>query len=184
LGKHTKHDIDSLYNEYVDDLYRYAQYLGFEHHSVMDAIHDIFCKICVNDRILDEIANIKLYLFRSLKNRLIDIYKSRKEYVGLDTGQIINSLPFTLNVTIEDELINKEEQEKTEKKINDILDILTARQREIIYFRFAQGYDYTEISNLMNITVPACHKLMYKTLNKIRKTKNLPFFILLLAFMK
>jgi len=167
--KNTKHDIGSLYTQYVDDLYRYAQNLGFEHYMAMDAIHDVFCKICVNDNLLNEIANIKFYLFRSLKNRLIDIFKSRKEYVGLDTAQITNSLPFTLNFTIEDELINKEEQAKIEKNINGMLNKLTDRQREIIYFKFVQGCNYTEISNLMNITVPACHKLIYKTLNKIRK---------------
>ena len=174
-------DIDSLYDQYVDDLYNYAQNLGFNRQLIMDAIHDIFYKICINNKILDDVQNVKFYLFRSLKNRLLDINKAQKEYIDLDTEYIQNSIPFTLKVTIEDELIDKEEQLNLEKKINNILNILTDRQREIIYLRFIQGYDYVEVSNLMNITVPACHKLMSKTLAKLKNENfsSLIFFLII-----
>ena len=173
-------DIDSLYNQYVADLYSYAQNLGFNHQLIMDAIHDIFCKICINSKILDNVQNIKFYLFRSLKNRLLDIDKAQKKYIDFDNEYIQNPIPFTLKVTIEDELIDREEQLSLEKKINNILNVLTNRQREIIYLRFIQGYDYVEISNLMNITVPACHKLMSKTLAKLKSENFSPLIFFLI----
>ena len=102
-------DIASLYNLYVDNLYTYALYLGFDKEAIMDAIHDVFCKLAADEKKLHDISNMKLYLFKSLKNRLYDIFKARREYVGLS---IIESeeMPFDIHITIEDLLISREEQ--------------------------------------------------------------------------
>ena len=94
-------DIASLYNLYVDHLYTYALYWGFDKETIMDAIHDVFCKLAADQKKLYDVSNIKLYLFRALKNRLYDIFKTRREYVGLS---IIESqeMPFDIQITIED----------------------------------------------------------------------------------
>ncbi len=94
-------NIASIYNRYVDDLYTYAIYLGFEKEMVMDAIHDVFCKFAADEKILQDVSNVKFYLFKSLKNRLYDIYKTRKEYIGLSTIDTQVVL-FNIHVTIED----------------------------------------------------------------------------------
>lgn len=36
------------YNQYLDSLYAYALHLGFDDHTCMDAIHDVFYKLCIN----------------------------------------------------------------------------------------------------------------------------------------
>lgn len=41
----------------------------------MDAIHDVFYKLCMDQVQLDQIKNIQFYLLRALKNRLLYIYK-------------------------------------------------------------------------------------------------------------
>ena len=75
-------DIASLYNLYVDHLYTYALYLGFDKETIMDAIHDVFCKLAADQKKLHDVSNIKLYLFRALKNRLYDIFdRDRKSVV-------------------------------------------------------------------------------------------------------
>lgn len=76
-------DIESIYNAYVDDLYSYAVYLGFDRDVVMDAIHDVFFKLCSNEEALGKVENLKFYLLRSLKNNLINVYKRAKNTVNL-----------------------------------------------------------------------------------------------------
>lgn len=186
MTKHTlriKEDIDSLYNEYIDDLYMYAQNLGFNKQFSMDAIHDVFCKLYVDTDIVANISNTKFYLFRSLKNRLIDIYRSQREFVDYENNSKADSMPFILKVTIEDKLIEDEDRLKLKERVDKILAVLTDRQREIIYLRFMMDYDYEEISQLMDISVPACHNLMSKTIKKLKK-ENLSLFLLLLTLLK
>ena len=63
-------ELATLYNLYVDDLFTYGCYLGFDGEIVKDAIHDVFVKLTMDDAQIKEITNIKFYLFKSLKNRL------------------------------------------------------------------------------------------------------------------
>ena len=172
-------DIASLYNLYVDHLYTYALYLGFDKETIMDAIHDVFCKLAADQKKLHDVSNIKLYLFRALKNRLYDIFKTRREYVGLS---IIESqeMPFDIQITIEDPLIDREEQQQIEHSVTEMLRSLTERQRENVYLRYIQEYDYEQIAELLHISVHGCRKLLSKAMQKLRDTYGFKSMLFLL----
>ncbi len=79
-------DIGSIYNQHVNDLFTYGLYLGFKEETIKDAIHDVFVKITMESNRLTDITNIKFYLFRALKNRLLDIHKNLKRHNICDKG--------------------------------------------------------------------------------------------------
>jgi RNA polymerase sigma factor (sigma-70 family) len=136
----------------------------------MDTIHDIFYKLCIQNVSLDEIDNLKFYLFRSLRNRLIDIKRTNREFPALfpQEEEIDEYLPFKFNVSIEDEIIMKEDSEEIRLKVENVLSRLTNRQREIIYLRYVQEYNYQEISDIMQISVEASRNLVSKSIVKLR----------------
>lgn len=162
-------DIASIYTLYVDDLFTYGCYLGFAREAVKDAIHDIFIKITTDSDKLDDISNIKFYLFRSLKNRLLDIHKNQKEYTGLDNIDPLREITFNIEVNVEELMIEEEEQMEIKTGIEQMLNSLTDRQREIIYLRYVQGYDYQQIAELLHISVHGCRKLVSKALLNLRE---------------
>lgn len=167
-------NLTALYNLYVNDLFTYGCYLGFEREIVKDAIHDVFVKLTTNESKLNQIAQIKIYLFKSLKNRLIDIYKGTKREVTLGNdmpfeGLSIEEMPFNIVVNIEEDLIEEEERLQIKTEIEEMLNSLTERQREIIYLRFVQEYDYKDIAELLNISVHGCQKLVSKAILSLRK---------------
>jgi len=53
-------DIALVYNLYVDDLFTYGTYLGFDGEVVKDAIHDIFFKLSTDKNRLNNVSNIIL----------------------------------------------------------------------------------------------------------------------------
>ncbi len=175
-----KENIASLYNRYVDDLYTYALYLGFEKGIIMDAIHDVFCKFAANEKQLQDVSNLKFYLFKSLKNRLYDIYKARKEYAELSAIDLQDA-PFNIQVTIEDRLIDKEEQQQIKDQLSEMLDSLTERQREVVYLRYVQEYDYAQISELLNISIHGCRKLLSKAMQNLREKYGALVFLFLFS---
>lgn len=164
--------VKSIYIKYIDQLYAYALHLGFDEQIARDAIHDVFYKLCINSASLEEITNVKFYLFRALKNRLIDIQRTNKEYTGIlsSNEDIYENISFRLNVTIEDELIQEEDREEIRRKVENVLNRLTDRQREVIYLRYIQEQSYEEIVELMRISVESCRNLMSKAVNKLRET--------------
>lgn len=153
----------------MNDLFTYGLYLGFNKESVKDAIHDVFLKLSTNNNLLDNAENIKFYLFRSLKNRLIDTHKNRKEHVTLEAMNSILELSFNMTVNVETLLIEQEEKLQIKKEIVKMLDFLTPRQREIIYLRYIHEYDYKQISELLQISVHGCRKLVSKAILNLKE---------------
>ena len=174
-------NITSIYNKYVNDLLIYGLYLGFKEETVKDAIHDVFVKITVDSNKMAEISNIKFYLFRSLKNRLLDIHRSQLRYTNMENSDDVPERPFTIQVNVEELMIEKEEQKQIKTEIEKMLKTLTARQREIIYLRYVQEYDYEQIAELLQISIHGCRKLVSKAILTLReKYSTLIFFLLLI----
>ncbi len=173
-------DIGSIYNQYVNDLYTYGLYLGFRGETVRDAIHDVFVKITVENNKLDSISNIKFYLFKSLKNRLLDIHKNQKRHAELEDIDNTQEAPFTIQVNVEELMIEQEEQLRIKSEIQQMLDTLTPRQREIIYLRYVQEYDYDEIAELLQITIHGCRKLVSKAILNLREKFSTSLLLLIL----
>ena len=90
-----------IYNKVVDDLFAYGISLGFQRESCKDAIQDVFIKIYLSRKSLSHIHNITPYIFRSFKNRLIDI--ARKDKYSDSINSFDNN--FVLEVTVLDNII-------------------------------------------------------------------------------
>lgn len=165
----TSKDIGSLYNQYVNDLFTYGHYLGFKREVVEDAIHDVFVKIAMEEQSLNDVSNIRFYLFRSLKNRLLDIHKRQRPHTAIEEMDPSAEIPFNIDVNVEDLLIEQEEQMQIKTEIEQMLNALTERQREIIYLRYVQEYDYEQIAALLHISVHGCRKLVSKAMNSLRE---------------
>ncbi len=176
--------ISSVYNEYSDSLYAYARHMGFDDDTVMDAIHDVFYKLCISQDSLEKFTNLKFYLFRSLKNRLIDIHRTNREFAGTvsQNTYVYENMEFHFNVTVEDEMIENEERVQIKQKVDEVLSYLTDRQREIIYLRYIHEYSYEEIAELMNISVESCRNSISKSLTKLKNTSlSLPYILYIIS---
>jgi RNA polymerase sigma factor (sigma-70 family) len=96
------------------------------------------------------------------------LYKLKREITGLSLETVAEKISFTVHVTVEDRMIEHEETEKIRLKVEQLLESLTDRQREIIYLRYTLDCDYEEIAQLMHISVPACRKLFHNVISKLR----------------
>lgn len=169
MHRFTEKEINTVYRTHVRYLFSYALGLGFDRETSMDAIHDVFYRICQDTGLLDNVGNVRFYLLRSLKNRLLDIQKQKRQTVEvLLDGGLMSELPFSTGITIEEQLIENEDDERIRRKIEDMLLTLTDRQREIIYLRYSQNFEYDEIAQMMKITIPTCRKLFHKAITKLR----------------
>jgi len=153
-----------LYNKYVDILLSYGTGLGFRRELIQDAIQDVFIKLYNNRENLRGVKNIKFYLFRSLKNRILDVLKADVTTCCIENYES----HFFINVNIVDKLIEDEQRIEVQDKVEKMLYILSNRQREIIYLRFMHSMEYEEISKLLNITIHASRKLVYRAIKRIR----------------
>lgn len=154
-----------IYNKVVDDLFAYGISLGFQRESCKDAIQDVFIKIYLSRKSLSHIHNITPYIFRSFKNRLIDI--ARKDKYSDSINSFDNN--FTLEVTVLEDIIDNETAIILKEKVERLLKNITPNQREAVYLKYVTGLQHKEIADILNINEESARKLLYRAMNKLRK---------------
>lgn len=155
----------SVYNHHADRLYAYGISLGFDTESCKDAIQDVFYKLYLSRNNLRHVQNLTAYLFKAYKHRLIDLTKNTRKNEAVEPDD--NS--FAIRVTILDHIIDAEESEMLRQKIEHLLSDLSPRQREAVYMRYMLGLEYDEISAILNISRESARKLIYRSIDHLRK---------------
>lgn len=131
---HGDHEAYSLlYRDHIQELFSYGKALTGNDERLKDAIQDVFYKLLSNPAALKDVQNLKYFLFKSLKNRLIDILKSEMRQSQSGEAAAYEQIDFTINdVTVLDSLIEEEERLELSRKIKSLLNLLTPRQREAV----------------------------------------------------
>lgn len=163
-------DVIYCYEQYAKELFAYGKAICCDRDIVLDAMQDVFLHLCEKNEI-ENTNNIKSFLFVSLKNRLISIMRHESH------GQELTS-DFLLYVDTSDVLDNEEEQKHYEKQVNELLSLLTNRQREAIYLYYIQNLSNKEVAQILNITPKSTRNIIYSAVKKMRE--RYPFYLILL----
>lgn len=162
LNEREDIELSVLYKKYINQLYAYALSFGFSPEYCLDAIHDVFCNLFVKKGTY-AIDNMQYYLFRSLKNRLIDIQRSKREYQSIDCNT-----DFYIEASFIDQMVDDEEQKLLKKRVESLLMVLTKRQREAIYLRYMLEMEYEEIASLLDMNPTSVRILVSRGIEKLR----------------
>ncbi len=160
--------LEHIYHTYVDVLYRYGQKFTPDTNLIKDAIHDLFFDLIRTRSKLGETDNICFYLMRALRRRIAVVLQKAQSPMVSEDWQLEAHIAYS----IEDELIDKELLTEREKIIRDALGKLQPRQREILYYRFTCNFDYDEICDLMNLKYDSARKLVFRSLQSLKRIYN------------
>jgi RNA polymerase sigma factor (sigma-70 family) len=134
---------------------------------VKDALQDMFISLRERRQYLGDTDDIKFYLFRCLKRRLIkdfSTWQGKKE--GLEA--IPEGIHFSLSH--ETQLIDQQLNGEKILKLNAAISQLSPRKREIIYYSFYEGLTYAQIQEIMGLeNQQTTRNLMYKAIRYLRK---------------
>ena len=136
---------------------------------VEDSIQDMFFKLWKNRNNLSEISNIKCYLFKALRHHILDNLSWKTHFINCDNPP--ENL-FEIEFSHEDFLISEQLDHETRQKLLDILNKLTKSQREAIYLRFFNGYDFKIISEIMAISIQSVRNAIHRGLLAMRELKQ------------
>lgn len=170
-----------IYNFYVNDLLSYGVSLGFNEDTCRDAVHDIFYKILIEKNKFIKVENLTAYLFISIRNYLLNIQKKNRNISDYPDFSFEN-IPFSTEITTLESLINKEDTTKLKQTVENLLNELTPRQREVIYLRYMQEMDYDEIAILMGINYNSARRLVHRSIEHLRSKNKYPEKLLFVIF--
>jgi len=156
----------ALYNEYVNRLFVFGCRFTSNEELVKDCVQDLFMKLYDTRKKLPKVENVKVYLFNAMKNMLFNLFKKEIHYYQIDTIEPV----FYTEFNGETRMILSETLSEQKLKIQKMMDLITPRQREALYYRFVEELSYEEICVLMKMNYQSVRNLLHRTLLKIRST--------------
>lgn len=161
-----KEAFTSIYNFNIDALFSYGMKLYPDKDFVKDCIQDVFLDVFEHRKELSVPRNVKHYLFMVLKRTMFRKLKKERKKERLSEFE---NLAFITEYNIESKTIDKEVEIYKKNLVHKILKELTAKQQEILYLRFTKGFNYIEISKIIDIDHNSVRKQVYRAIKKLRK---------------
>jgi len=156
--------LGDIFQHLYKELYYYGVKLVSVPDLVKDTIQDIFVDVWCRRQKMQEVSNIKAYLFIAVRRELLRrVGTLRKERFLED----YSNEPFSFSV--EDFMIREENGFNGTQLLVRSLQRLTERQREVILLRFNHELEFQDIASMMDMNVQSVRNLLFRALEKIRK---------------
>lgn len=155
--------LGNIFKLYFEDMVAYGMKIVPSEDTVKDHIQELFVRLWEKWFQLVPVRNVKVYLLICVKNDLLQTSRNN--------ASAKNKLPDEadqFSISVEDFLIEKEEDSALAWKIASSLEKLTARQREVIYLRFYHNMDFPQLAEMMEMNVQSIRNLLFRALEKIR----------------
>ena len=154
-----------IYELFIDDMFKFGMSLYAGQSFVSDCIQEVFIELWKYKTNVSETNNIKLYLFKSLRNSIYQHLAREKKHIREK-----DELSATLVPSHEQLLIEDQNDHELQSKLAHCIDKLPLRQREVIRYIFFDKYSYEETSHLMSISIRSVYTLAWKAISSLRKS--------------
>lgn len=153
-----------LYRHFVHTLLDYGYKMCAEKTLVEDAVQNLFTYLLIHHRQLPRPRSVKYYLLRCVRNEILKLLRRHNRELPaqplFDTA--LQLVPIA--VPAQEAYLQKERLALLQQYINR----LPARQKEVIYLRFYHGLTYAEVAAVMGIDQKSAYKVIYKAIENLR----------------
>lgn len=151
-----------LFCMHYDLLERYGRKLVREDDILQDLIHDIFVELW-DRKIPPPVTSIPSYLLGALRNRVLVHFRDLRKRSESPPPEM------DFQVSMEDFIISREDEEGRIRKLVEALGRLPPRQREILYLRVYCNLEYAEICALTGISYQVARNQLSSAIAFIRR---------------
>ncbi len=173
--------LSEIYHDHVDFLYNYGKKFAKDENVVLDAIHDVFFELIKKRTRLGVTSNIRLYLLTALRRKLLRLLEQNRKRGIVDT-ELNETMP-EITFSIEEQIIEKEETQQKAELLKKAIKELNNQQKEILYYKYTCGFDYSEICEIMSVSYVTARQLVSRTIKQLKTSLPsgvLAFFIICL----
>lgn len=158
---------EQLYSRHSPMLLSYGKRLSADHALVQDAIQDVFIDLWKRHTTLTQPDNVRFYLFRVLRNRLLRHLTTAANPL-LHSQEVDNDFDGLSYPSIDVLLTDQETNEHLQNRLHISIDKLPPRQREAIMLAFYHQFSNAEIADIMRINNQSVTNHITRALHTLR----------------
>ncbi|SEO02578.1 RNA polymerase sigma-70 factor, ECF subfamily [bacterium A37T11] len=150
-----------IYLHYIPDLYRFANSICNNEALSEDIVQSVFIHLWEARESMGKIKELRIYLFHSVKNRILNELRKEKQIKAYTEYQSVQIPSYE---TPEDILIHKERLKLAEEALSK----LSPQRKRIVELRTKQELTLDEIASQLSISKNVVKKQLYKGLAFMR----------------
>jgi RNA polymerase sigma factor (sigma-70 family) len=157
---------DYIFREHTSKLFAYGSKFTKDEDLVLDCIQDLFVGLWNSRQRLSETSNIKFYLLKALRHRLVRTLHKEKRLEAIAADALY--LEETVNFSIEQVFVLQETEQFRKANLRRAIEGLTKRQREAVYLKFFQGLNNEAIGLMMDLELSSVNTLLSQSIRALR----------------
>ena len=162
IKKSDQKSFEELFNRYYNLLCNYSTSIVDSTSCAEELVADVFANLWIKRKQIKINKNVKAYLFRSTRNASISFLRKQKVNIELIDEDQIN-IPNS-KISPDNKLI----KEEADIKLQNLLNQIPARSREVFILQRFNRLKYSDIAEALDISVKTVEKHMSKSLKIIR----------------
>ena len=163
--KGDKAAFERIFRQYVRLLYKYGSRFTTDAGLVEDAIQEMFIGLWEKRDNIGETDSIKRYLLGTLRRRIV---RKLSQQAPLAQEEDAENYDFELEANFEEATILGEIEAENKQKIQQAIQTLSKRQKEIIYLKFYQQLSFAEIEETLGINYQSARNLLHKAMQAVK----------------
>lgn len=171
---------DSLYRKYNKKIYNYILSFLKSSEEAENILQDVFLNLWLNRCKLKNCSSVRFYIFKIAHNAAISIIREKiKESLFIEE---LKSMQINSENPVEIDMGNN----RLSYNLNEIINELPGRQKEVYTLHNIEGLKYSEISKRLNISINTVENHMARALKAIRlklKCYNLLILFIITLFL-
>lgn len=167
---------EAIFQAHYRELYGYGLRLTSDEDLTKDCIQNLFQRLWQRRQHLSSVEEIKPYLFKSMRHEVAAEVKAQQRRSQLENAQPVE---FEVQYSPEDFMIAQQLGAEQHTRLLAALGQLSNRQREAIYLKFFDGFDYERISKIMALNQQSIRNLVHQGIKLLRQSLALPLLLLL-----
>ncbi|WP_343307261.1 sigma-70 family RNA polymerase sigma factor [Chitinophaga niabensis] len=165
IRKGDKEALFVLYDDMYFHLVRYGLSVYADSDLVKDCIGHLFLKLWDSHTTLNNVENVRSYLFTSLRRTIVDYLNAagRTASAMLEIHEEEGT-----EASYEEIIIARERDEEINRDLRNALNTLSPKQIELIRMRFFENLSYKEIAHLNSQSVKTSYNTIYDAIKMLR----------------
>lgn len=151
----TAKEYNSAVDQYADNIYRFVLKHIKNVEAAKDIVQETFAKVWIKREDISY-EKIRSYLFTTAHHTLIDAVRKEKYQEDVEVIDKHRNEAPVKNMDLQ-------------KTLHDALDQLPEIQRTVILLRDYEGYDYTEIGEITNLTESQVKVYIFRARTKLKQ---------------
>lgn len=177
LVKGDEKSFDQLFTHFYPGLLRYAKsLLSHANHEAEDIVSDVFCSLWVNRENLQVRDSIASYLYRAVKNRIINHYKKNKLSV-VDIDEAAHEVVAQKH-QLPDHLMS---YKQFNERITYLVNQLPEKTRVVFMMSREEGLTYEQIAEITDVSINTIKTHMFRAIRFLKEAFNANDYLSLLA---